>query len=451
MLRTLLFYKAPWLMVPAALLLAAAPGLRAYSVLSHEALVDAVWRPVMVPLLLSRYPTATAAELREAHAYAYGGCVIQDMGYYPLGDHFFSNLAHYVRSADFIRSLLENSRNLDEYAFALGALSHYVADNTGHPFAVNLAVPALYPKLRAQYGGRVTYEDDPEAHLMVEFSFDVVQIAGAGYLPRTYHNYIGFKVAKKLLERSFLETYGLKFSRLFLWEGLSLRVYRFGASAVVPNLTEAVWRQKKKKILRLYPTIVNKKFVYRLARGNFERDWGANYKPPRFYKRWPRRLKSSVEKAQAGILARITVYLFEVLPKIGPLRTLQFKPPTPRTQALFIGSFGDTVERYHRDLNKLRAGNLVLENRNCDTGKPTVAGDYWLADKTYAQLLKKLASRHFKMVTPELRNNILAFYKNLNAPIATKGDPGKWRTVLREISTLKTLAPVEEATQAARP
>lgn len=449
MFRTLLFYKAPWLIVPVALLLAAAPMLRGYSVLSHEALIDAVWRPVIVPLLLSRYPNATAAELRQAHAYAYGGCVIQDMGYYPLGDHFFSNLAHYVRSADFIRSLLTNSRNLNEYAFALGALSHYVADNTGHPLAVNLAVPALYPKLRTQYGKRVTYEDDPQAHLMVEFSFDVVQIAGAGYLPRTYHNFIGFKVAKRLLERAFMQTYGLKFSSLFLWTGMSLRVYRFGASAVVPNLTTVVWHQKRKKILRLYPTIVNKKFVYRLARGSYERDWGANYKPPRFYKRWPRRLKYRVEEAQAGILARITVYLFEVLPKVGPLRTLQFKPPTPRTQALFISSFGDTVERYHRDLNKLRTGSLALENRNCDTGKPTVAGDYWLADETYAQLLKKLASRHFKTVTPELRSNILAFYKNLNAPIVTKSDPGKWRKMLQELKVLKTLEPVEEAARPA--
>lgn len=439
-------FPTSWLITFTALFLASASTLRGYSVLSHEALIDAVWQPVIVPLLLSRYPSATAAELREAHAYAYGGCVIQDMGYYPLGDHFFSNLTHYVRSADFIQALLNDSRNVDEYAFALGALSHYVADNTGHPLAVNLAVPALYPKLKAKYGTRVTYEDDPQAHMMVEFSFDVVQIAGAGYLPRTYHNFIGFKVSKPLLERAFKQTYGFKLSQLFLWEGLALRVYRFGASAVIPNLTQVVWHQKRKKILRLYPAIVNNKFVYRLARGNYERDWGANYKPPRFYKRWPKRLKYRAEEAQAGILARITVYFFEVLPKIGRLRTLQFKPPTPRTQALFINSFGDTVERYRRDLNELLTGSLAFENRNCDTGKPTEAGDYWLADQTYAQLLKKLASKHFKTLTPELRRNILAFYQNLNAPIATKKDPGKWQKTLKELSTLKAIAePVQTA------
>ncbi|MGH9354880.1 MAG: zinc dependent phospholipase C family protein, partial [Terriglobia bacterium] len=150
---------------------AAPPTLSGYSVLSHEALIDAAWDPVIVPILAARFPHATKAQLQEARAYAYGGCVIQDMGYYPFGNRFFSNLTHYVRTGGFVEALLNDSRSPDEYAFALGALSHYVADNTGHPLAVNLSVPDMYPKLRRKYGKRVTYEDDPRAHIMVEFSF----------------------------------------------------------------------------------------------------------------------------------------------------------------------------------------------------------------------------------------------------------------------------------------
>ena len=104
----------------------------AYAVLAHEAIVDSAWNTNIRPLLLKRFPNATAEELKEAHGYAYGGAIIQDMGYYPHGSNFFSNLTHYVRSGDFILALLRDSKDLDGYAFALGALSHYAADNEGH-------------------------------------------------------------------------------------------------------------------------------------------------------------------------------------------------------------------------------------------------------------------------------------------------------------------------------
>src|SRR5271157_5436053 len=132
-----------------ALLLFASPEpARAYSVLTHQALVDSLWEDSIKVVLLKRFPTATKEELRVAHGYAYGGCIIQDLGYYPFGSRFFSDLVHYVRSADFLPSLLEESRDLNEYAFALGAVSHYGADVEGHSLGVNRAVPILYPNLR---------------------------------------------------------------------------------------------------------------------------------------------------------------------------------------------------------------------------------------------------------------------------------------------------------------
>src|SRR5579864_4023767 len=93
----------------------------AYSVLTHKEIIDLAWDDSIRPLLLARYPHLSSAELDEAHAYAYGGSAIQDMGYYPFGKQFFSNLTHYVRSGDFVGWLLANAQTIDEYAFAIGA------------------------------------------------------------------------------------------------------------------------------------------------------------------------------------------------------------------------------------------------------------------------------------------------------------------------------------------
>ncbi|MEO7143136.1 MAG: zinc dependent phospholipase C family protein, partial [Bryobacteraceae bacterium] len=386
------------------------PPLRAYSVLSHEAIIDTVWDPVLKPLLLSHFPQATEAQLLEAHGYAYGGCVIQDMGYYPLGSHFFSDLTHYVRSGDFIEALIDESQDINEYAFALGALSHYAADNEGHPLAVNRSVADMYPKLKAKFGNSVTFAQNPAAHVMVEFSFDVAQIAGAGYLPKTYRNYIGFKIAKRSLHRAFERTYGFPMSKLFLSERLTLGIYRRGASAVIPRMTQIAWNKKRAEIIKVDPAATRKNFAYRLSRSNYERKWTNNRRPSRFY-----RYKVGAEQVQLDLLSRGLVVLVEILPKIGPLRTLRFKPPAQQTQVLFIDSFRTTLDQYQQMLGSVKTNRLVLENKNLDTGKPTQAGDYALADRTEAKLLHSLARRHFAGVTPEIRDYILAFYRDAPA------------------------------------
>src|SRR5271165_3777599 len=171
------------------LLILLAPNLMSgYSVLTHEQIVDLVWADQIEPLLRHRFPSATDDELLKAHAYAYGGCVIQDLGYYPFGSKDFSNLVHYVRSGDFVQELLLQSQDANEYAFALGALSHYTSDIAGHP-AVNEAVAIHYPKLRAKYGMSVRYAQDTTAHLKTEFGFDTLQVAKNRYAPEQYHDF----------------------------------------------------------------------------------------------------------------------------------------------------------------------------------------------------------------------------------------------------------------------
>ena len=367
----------------------ALPG---YSVLTHEAIIDMVWDTSVKPLLLKRFPDLTPEQLREAHAYAYGGAIIQDMGYYPFGSKFFSDLAHYVRSGDFVAALLRDSQDSYEYAFALGALAHYAADNAGHSIAVNRAVPLLYPKLARKYGPAVTYEDDPAAHLKTEFGFDVVQVANAKYAPESYHDFIGFSVSKPVLERAFEDTYGMKLKDVFKSLDLALGTYRRTVSSILPEMTKAAWAAKKKEILKLQPGITRKKFLYNLNRASYVKEWGQGYEKP-------------------GPGARFLAFLFRLVPKVGPFRTLAFRPPTAEAEKLFIASFDDTLERYRRLLAEVGEDRLQLVNTNFDTGQPTREGKYRLADQSYAELLEKLADAK-TAVSSELRQDILAFYRD---------------------------------------
>ena len=219
--------------------------------LAHEANIDALWDPTIKALLLARFPAATVEELAEARAYVYGGCVIQDLGYYPFGSHFFSNLLHYVRTGDFVEALIHDARDVNEYAFAIGALGHYAADNSGHPIAVNRAVPMMYPKLKAQFGNRVTYMQSPKSHVLVEFAFDVVQVAAGAYAPEAYHSFIGFKVAKPALERAFHDTYGIEMKDVFLTEDLAIATYRHAVATTIPEMTKVAWGKKHDEIMKV--------------------------------------------------------------------------------------------------------------------------------------------------------------------------------------------------------
>src|SRR6476661_6215296 len=252
MRHSLLSRRLATIFIVAALALAGMPRPAAgYSVLAHEANIDAVWDPTIKALLLARFPETTPEQLLEARAYAYGGCVLQDLGYYPFGSHFFSNLLHYVRTGDFVEALIRDARDVNEYAFALGALGHYEADNTGHPIAVNRAVALMYPKLEAEFGQSVTYEQSPKRHVLVEFAFDVVQVAAGAYAPEAYHSYIGFKVAKPALERAFQDTYGIQMKDVFFSEDLAIATYRHAVGTTIPEMTKVAWGKKRDQIVKV--------------------------------------------------------------------------------------------------------------------------------------------------------------------------------------------------------
>src|SRR5690349_752727 len=355
-----------------------APACDGYSVLTHEAIIDAAWKDNISPLLLKRFPDSTPKELLQAHAYAYGGAIIQDMGYYPFGSKFFSDLTHYVRSGDFIVALIRDSQDLNEYAFALGALAHYAADNEGHPIGVNRAVPMVYPKLARKFGRVMTYEDDPNSHLKTEFAFDVVQVARGQYASQTYHDFIGFQVSKELLQRAFEATYSLPLKDQFTSIDLALGTYRFAVSELIPEMTKTAWSSKKKDIEKLQAGMTRRKFIYRFSRASYHKEWDRQYQRP-------------------GIWARFLAWLFRIMPKIGPFRALSFTVPPPQAEKLFLTSFGDTLGEYRKLMGEAKQNQLHLVNQNFDIGRPTRFGEYRLADAAYEKLLEKLAGESDKI------------------------------------------------------
>ncbi len=369
-------------------------------------------------MLLQRFPGADEEALRRAHAHAYGGSLIQDMGYYPFGNRYFSDLVHYVRSGDFVLNLLREARDINEYAFALGALTHYISDVRGHP-AVNSAVAMRFPKLRARFGPSVTFEDDPKTHIRTEFGFDVVQVAKNRYSSDAYRDFIGFEVAKPLLERAFRDTYGISLSDIFNNEDRTIGSYRHAVSKTIPKLTRVALVTRRERLMKEYPSFSEKKFLFYLSRADYERRWGNNYDRP-------------------GFGTRLLALLVKLLPKIGPLKAAKIVDPTPQTEELYLKSVDDTIEHMKAALREVASGRLRLENRDFDTGKLTRPGEYKRTDEAYATLLHKLAKRNFDLLTPALRENILQFYGDLSANLETKKHADEWKELVSNLERLKS-------------
>ena len=366
-------------------------SVNAYSVLAHEAAIDAAWERALRPVLLQKFPHTTPEALERARSFAYGGSVIQDLGYYPFGNKFFSNLLHYARTGDFVESLIRNAQTVDELAFALGALAHYANDIAGHPRAVNLSVPRTFPKLQRKFGDRITYVQAPKQHVIVEFSFDVAQAARGRYDFTQYRSLLDFQVATPLLERAFRDTYGLEMADVFGDEERAISTYRYSVSQLIPALTKAAWRDKKDEILKIWPDATGPNVVFAYTPADFEAAYGRNYQKP-------------------GRMARFLAFVYRLVPKVGPLKPLAFKAPTPDVDSLFEDSIARAHARYDELLRAVRAGTLQLPNTNFDTGQPTRAGDYTLADETHAEWLDALSKHDFAGMSAPMRAALQSFY-----------------------------------------
>jgi len=389
----------------------------AYSVLTHEQIVDDSWDSQIAPQLRRAFPDATAEQVRQARAYSYGGCLIQDLGYYRFGNRTFSDLTHYVRTGDFVSALIRNASNVNEYAFALGALAHYASDNTGHP-AVNRIVPLQFPKLARKYGDVITYAEDRKTHIRSEFGFDVIQVAKNRYTPEIWRSRIGFEVPPAALDRAFRETYGLGLDDVFSDLENALGTYRWAITDFVPQITKAALDSKGDEISKAVPSFDEKSFIFRLPRAEFEKTWGRRYRRP-------------------GILSRTLAFFIKIAPKIGPLASLSIKVPTAQVEDLYVKSYEETLSHYAQFIQQVSRNELRFPNRDFDTGEPTRSGEYPLADRSYAALLEKLAGNQFAGVSDSLRDDILRFYAAHSGPAGDE-EAKTWQRTQEYLTALRS-------------
>lgn len=401
-----------------------------YGLFTHQQLVDLAWDNSIRPLLLDRFPHTTEAELRVAHAFAYGGCVIQDMGYYPFGHDFFSDLTHYVRTGDFVLSLFRHAQDVNDYAFAIGALSHYVGDSIGHSDAVNPATGLMFPKLEKKFGPIVTYQDKPSAHVRTEFGFDIDQLSAHRFAPQAYLDFIGFRVAGRLLRVAFRETYGLELREVLGPQFPAVRSYRSSVRRFIPRFAYAEVVIHKHHFQQ---DVLNQEFatyMERLGDIDYGKRFSGAYRNP-------------------GIGAHLIALFIPILPRIGPLAYLAIKDPTPETEQLYVASVNRSVDLYRRRLDQFRtdlAAAVDLPNRDLDTGEVVKPGAYRRTDKTYAKLLERITARPERAVRPGIKRDILAYYANPNAPIETRKHKRAWKRVQAELGQLEQIPVAAPAT-----
>jgi Zinc dependent phospholipase C len=402
-----------------ALLLTTTPAVP-YSVQTHQELIDLAWKATIRPILLKHYPTLTEAQLQEAHAYAYGGCAIQDFGYYPFGNAFFSDLTHYVRSGDFVLSLLHNAQTPDELAFAIGSLSHYIGDSFGHSLAVNQAVPIEFPKLEKKYGPSVNYAENPHAHVQTEFAFDINQLSKKRFAPSAYLKHVGLEVPMPLLRKAFFETYGLRLPDIIGSKETSIRIYRYGVRRFLPNIARAETVLHKSSFPADTPSSDLDTLRADLVQASADNDWEKYRKNP-------------------GIGSHLYAGFIFILPKVGTLKMLAIKGPTPQTEDLYIKSVNHSIIALRLVLTHYDRIDHYLSNRDLDTGNVVRPGGYRLTDETYAKLLVMITKNPANVVPFQLKHDLIAYYSDPQSPISTKNDPEKWAQVQANLKTLATM------------
>jgi hypothetical protein len=442
----------------------------AYSVLTHEQLIDLTWDSSIVPLLLSRYPTLTPAQIEEARAYAYGGCVIQDIGYYPFGDAFFSDLTHYVRSGDFVVNLFRNAGNANELAFAVGALSHYIGDSIGHPTATNLAVPIEFPHLRDKYGNVVNYAQGEHQHVQTEFAFDINEITQHRFAPVHYLRHVGLQVPTHQLALAFYQTYGIT-DDFAKGKGHRINVggYRFAVRGFIPRIAYAVTllhRKGEPADVTTDPDFIRLQTeITAIAQKNH----------------WEQYRK------KAGIGTYSLAGLLYILPKVGPIKLVAVKGPNTQTEAEYIHSVLHSADALDFALRRFTPPptlkptaevaaaedseshpsssdaapalpgaaqqiprqssdpNHPLKNRDLDTGNVVRPSGYRLTDDTYATLVHRLTLTPAQPIPPGIKADALAYYENLDLPFATRKNPARWTELQADLQILRTMPTSREA------
>ncbi|MFD2164315.1 zinc dependent phospholipase C family protein [Paradesertivirga mongoliensis] len=399
-------------------------SVKAYSLLTHEAIIDASWEQGIRPLLLAKYPASSPEQLLEAHSYAYGGAIMPDIGYSPFGSMIYTDFVHNVRTGDYVEALLEEAETLNEYAFALGSLAHYMADNYGHELGTNVAVPLVYPKVKEEFGNVVTYADHKVSHSRMELAFDVLQTARGNYASKDYHDFIGFNVARPVVEKAFYRVYGIDVNDVFGSMSVAISTFRWTIKSLLPNIVRTAWASKKDDLRKTDSTLTARKFSYRMKNRTYYHEFGRDHQ-------------------KAGFFPTVISFIMPFLPKIGPLAKLKFKAPTPEAEALFIKSFDTTLVHYKAAITRLNSSSVDLPNRTLDTGHKTVFGEYVIADDNYATLLFRLQEKDFAHLSAEIKDNLLAFYAGAQpSGRMSKKKAREWKKVQDALEALNQVSTI---------
>lgn len=389
----------------------------AYSLLTHEAIIDVSWKNGIEPLLLKKYPNSSEAQLIEAHSYAYGGAIMPDIGYSPFGSMIYTDFVHNVRTGDYIEALLDEEENINEYAFALGSLAHYMGDIYGHSLGTNVAVPLVYPKIKAKYGQRVTYADNHISHSRMELAFDVLQTSKGNYATKAYHDFIGFNVARRVIEKAFFRTYGMDVNDVFGSMTVAISTFRWTIKSLLPFIVRTAWAHKKAELKKINPGLTGRKFSYRMTNRTYYHEFGKDHQ-------------------KAGFFPTVFSVIVPILPKIGPLAKLRYKAPTPEAEKLFIKSFDTTLVHYASALKKLQSAPLLLPNRVLDTGEKIVPGEYSMTDDAHAEFLMKLSEKKYENLSSEIRGNLVTFFASAKPATTNKKKIKKWKQITEQLEAL---------------
>ena len=401
-------------------LLATPQPTRAYSVLTHEQLIDLTWSDSIQPLLLKRYPNLTPAQLREARAYAYGGCVIQDLGYYPLGKPLFSDLLHYVRTGDFIRALFRDAKSPDDVAFAIGALSHYMGDTIGHAESINLAVGQEFPALAAKYGPNVNFAEGEHQHVRAEFAFDINEIAKHRLAPEKYLNHIGFAIPVPLLARAFYDTYGLDIALVLGHPRPTLQGYRYSVRTLLPRVAYAETLLYRNRMPPDVPSPALDNLNQQIATLSSHDQWDS-------YRR------------HAGIGTHLLAVFIYILPKVGSLSVLSLRGPTPATEQDYVNSLVHTVDVLRQSLaHATTAANIP--NKDLDTGDIIHPGTYRLCDETYANLLHEIVRNPATPIPFGLKRDLLAYFNDPEKAAYLQRNPKMFARMQAELPILVNIS-----------
>jgi len=159
------------------------------------------------------------------------------------------------------------------------------------------------------------------------------------------------------------------------------------------------WALYKSEIETEEPGIKKKQFVQGMSRSDFVHQFGRAFLEP-------------------GYFARTLSFMANLVPNIGPLKRLPYKPLPKDVQQIYFHAYHNACAQYLRKVSFVSQDKIMLPNLILDTGPPSKAGVYEPADNAYAELLDLHAKDHFAHMPKALADDMLNHFSDRNVALA---------------------------------